>query len=175
MSFSFRSVFLLLGSAGVLSVGDASAQRLSQQGTVSQAVNETEITIAYSRPVARGRTLFGGIIAWDRIWNPGADTATAITFSTPVTVAGEAVPAGTYTIWLQPGRARWTFILSRAHGIFHDPYPGESQDALRLRVATTTAAHMEAMAFYFPVVGPRQTTLRFHWGTTALDLPITVP
>lgn len=172
---SSRLSLLLLGLAGVLPPGAASAQRLSQHGTVSQTVNETEITIVYNRPVARGRTLFGGIIAWDRIWNPGADTATAITFSTPVTVAGESVPAGTYTIWLQPGRARWNFILSRAHGIFHDPYPGEAQDALRLRVATTTAEHMETMAFYFPVVGPRQATLRFHWGTTALDIPLAVP
>ena len=33
----------------------------SQSGSVSQTVANTEITITYDRPVARGRELFGGL------------------------------------------------------------------------------------------------------------------
>lgn len=51
----------------------------------------TDISIAYHRPVARGRTLFGGVVRWGRVWNPGADSATVVTFSKNVVVEG--VPA----------------------------------------------------------------------------------
>ena len=60
--------------------------RASQHGTVSQTVNETTISVDYDRPVARGRELYGGIIDWDVVWTPGANRATWIEFSTPVTV-----------------------------------------------------------------------------------------
>ena len=55
----------------------------SQSGSVSQTVATTEITIVYDRPVARGRELFGGIVAYGEIWNPGANDATKATFSSP--------------------------------------------------------------------------------------------
>jgi hypothetical protein len=33
---------------------------------------------------------------------------------------------------------------------------------------------MEVLAFYFPVVGPYETTLRLHWGDLVLPLSIEV-
>ena len=45
----------------------------SQRGTVTQNVAFTEISVAYGRPVARGRALFGALVPWDKIWHPGAD------------------------------------------------------------------------------------------------------
>ena len=48
----------------------------SQRGTVSQKIANTDITITYGRPVARGRTLFGSLVPYGRMWHPGADAAT---------------------------------------------------------------------------------------------------
>lgn len=148
--------------------------RRSQHGSVSQTVNSTEISLRYNRPVARGRTLFGGVVRYGRLWNPGADSATQIEFSRDVEVAGEPLPAGAYTLWAIPDTAAWTIIFSTATDVWHVPYPGEQRDALRLEVAPTTGDHMETLAFYFPVVGPSSATLRLHWGTTVIDLPIEV-
>src|SRR5262249_4709747 len=50
----------------------------SQAAAVSQRIANTEITVTYSRPVARGRDLFGALVPYDQVWNPGADQATAI-------------------------------------------------------------------------------------------------
>ena len=50
--------------------------KASQSGSVSQTVANTEIVVTYDRPVARGRELFGGIVAYGEIWNPGANDAT---------------------------------------------------------------------------------------------------
>ena len=60
----------------------------SQSGSVSQTVANTEITVTYDRPVARGRELFGGIVPYGEIWNPGANDATAIALSRAITING---------------------------------------------------------------------------------------
>jgi hypothetical protein len=164
---------LALGAAAIGAPRDAAGQnRRSQHGTVGQRIGETEVSIIYNRPVARGRTLYGGIVGWGRTWNPGADSATTIAFGTDVQVNGEPLAAGRYTLWVIPEeREPWTVIFSRATGIWHTPYPA-GQDALRLRVTPTTGEHMETLAFYFPVVEGTEATLRLHWGTTVVPLTI---
>jgi hypothetical protein len=148
----------------------------SQHGTVSQRVGYTDIAIAYNRPVARGRVLFGGVVRWGRVWNPGADSATVVTFSKDVLVEGKPVAAGSYSLWMipQPEPEPWTVIFSRAAHVFHTPYPGEEYDALRIAIRPEAGEHMEVLAFYFPVVAPDSAVLRMHWGRTVVPLRIRV-
>jgi hypothetical protein len=146
---------------------------LSQQATVTQMVAGTRIEIRYSRPVARGRELFGKLVPWGKVWCPGADTATTISVSTPVRVSGEPLAAGTYSVWAIPEPDVWTVIFSRAQPVFHVPYP-EGRDALRIRVPARHGPHMETLAFYFPVVDGKDATLYLHWGTTIVPLDVHV-
>ena len=148
----------------------------SQHGSVSQRVGFTDISIEYNRPVARGRTLFGehGVVKWGEVWHPGADSATTVTLSGDVLVEGHALPAGTYTLWTIPRAApeAWTIIFSRASHVFHFPYPGAEQDALRVEATPETGSHMDALAYYFPVVAADSTILRLHWGETVVPIHI---
>ena len=146
----------------------------SQHGSITQRVGITDIAISYNRPVARGRELFGagGIIRWGRVWHPGADSATTIAFSRDVSIAGKDLAAGRYTLWTIPAESPhpWTVIFSRALGVWHTPYPGESSDVLRVTATPEQGAHMEALAYYFPVVTPDSALLRLHWGTTIVPI-----
>lgn len=143
----------------------------SQHATLSQTVSGTDVTIEYNRPVARGRVLFGGIVPWGKEWNPGADSATRIRFSTEVILNGKTLAAGEYSIWAVPDSAVWTIIFSRAAHVYHIPYPA-GQDALRIRVAPRLGAHMETLALYFPVVDGTTGVLNLHWGTTIVPLTV---
>ena len=147
---------------------------LSQHGSVSQSIAGTQITIDYNRPVARGRTLFGGVVPWGKIWCPGADSATRLTVTRPIQVNGATLPAGAYSIWAIPDTAHWTVIFSRAAHVFHIPYP-EGQDALRVTTAPRPAPHMETLAFYFPMVDSTRAELVLHWGETEVPLSIVAP
>ncbi len=167
---------MLLGAVVVAGAGPLGAQAVpfSQHGSVTQRVGITDIGIEYNRPVARGRTLFGdrGVVKWNEIWHPGADSATTITFSRGVTVDGHPLAAGAYTLWTIPRPDRWTIIFSRAVHVFHIPYPGAAQDALRFDVTPETGAPMETLAYYFPVVAPDSAVLRLHWGETVVPMTI---
>jgi hypothetical protein len=152
----------------------AQAPKPSQHGTVSQRIASTTITLSYNRPVARGRELFGHLVPYGRVWCPCADDATTIETSTDVTIEGETLPAGTYSVWTEPQPDQWTVIFNRNARAWHTRYPA-GQDALRVRVAPRTASHMETLAFYFPVVDGRKAELVLHWGTTVVPLRIEVP
>ncbi len=105
---------------------DAQMIKWSQSGSVTQMLGDTEIEIRYSRPVARGRELFGG----------------------------QRLPAGKYSIWMIPDPESWTVIVSSATDVYHTPYP-EGEDVLRMRVEPERGMHMETLTFHFPVVdGP---------------------
>ena len=146
-----------------------------QSGSVSQTIATTQITITYDRPVARGRQLFGGIVAYGQIWNPGANDATKASFSHPVTVNGMSLPAGAYSLWAIPDPEEWTVIFNRAADVYHEPYPGEEHEELRLTVKPVVGQHMETLAFYFPAVEKKDAELRLHWGETIVPLAISVP
>ena len=70
----------------------------SQRGSVTQMVAFTNIAVTYGRPVARGRALFGALVPWDSVWQPGADSATRIVFSRDVAVEGKTLHAGEYSL-----------------------------------------------------------------------------
>jgi hypothetical protein len=171
---SVASALVLLGALAT----PASAQpAASQHGTVSQTINTTVVTVEYDRPSARGRELFGGdegIVVYDALWTPGANRATTLELSRDARVAGVEVPAGRYSVWTIPSAGRWTLILNRVWDTHHGIYPGEEEDVLRVQVVPERWQHMETLAFYFPVVGAFEATLRMHWGEVAVPIPIEV-
>ena len=182
-SVPFRSTLVAVMLALPLLIASPSSSAaqdypFSQRARVDQTVAFTDISVVYGRPVARGRTLFGdsALVKWDAIWHPGADSATRVSFSHDVTVEGRDVKAGEYSVWLIPrAKAPWTFILSHAAHVFHQPYPGEASDAYRFEVTPERGAHMETLAFYFPVVLRDEAVLRVHWGEMVVPVRIKAP
>ena len=156
---------------------DTQAQvRASERGTVSQVIDGTTISVEYSRPVARGRELFGAgaVVSWNHKWTPGANWATTLETDRDIQVNGQAVPQGKYSVWMVPGPEEWTVILSRQARAFHTQPPADSTTQARFVVKPSRGAHMEALAWYFPVIAPHNATLRMHWGALMIPLHVTV-
>ena len=153
--------------------GSSSAQtiRPSQLGTVSQSVADAQIEIRYRRPVARGRDLFGALVPWARVWSPSSDTAAVFSTTTALSINGQALPAGKYSLWAIPDSTNWTIIFTTTVPTFHTRYR-DGSDALRVQAAPTTGDHMETLAFYFPMVNADSAQLVLHWGKTIVPLAI---
>jgi hypothetical protein len=147
--------------------------RKSQPARLSQRLGAAAVTVVYNRPVARGRELFGALVPYGEIWNPGADEATRIELSQDTEVEGRRLPAGTYSLWAAPGPQEWTLIFSRAWDVPHTPYP-EGEDQLRVRVRPQRGSHMESLGFYFPVADADSARLHLHWGETVVPLRLRV-
>lgn len=107
-----KIVFALL----LLASMQVSAQALkvpvtSPLQTVKQQFALSDISVEYSRPGARSRTIFGIVVPFGKIWRTGANGSTKITFGDDVTIEGKAVKAGTYALYTIPNANEWTFML----------------------------------------------------------------
>ena len=78
---------------------------------ITQTVGLTDITVEYSRPSMKGRTIFGGLVPYGEMWRTGANKNTMVTFSAPVSIAGKDLKAGSYAIFTTPGKIEWEIIF----------------------------------------------------------------
>lgn len=79
--------------------------------TIKQAFALSEISIDYSRPSAKGRTIYGDLVPFGKIWRTGANNSTKITFGEDVKVEGLDVKAGTYAIYSIPNKDSWEIMF----------------------------------------------------------------
>mgnify|MGYP000235813457 CR=1 FL=1 len=78
---------------------------------MEQKVGLTDVTLEYSRPSMRGRTIFGDLVPFDKMWRTGANKNTIVTFSSDVKIGGKDVKAGSYAIYTLPGKTSWDVIF----------------------------------------------------------------
>ncbi len=83
----------------------------SPMQTLKQGFALTDISIEYYRPSAKGRTVFGDVVPFGKIWRTGANGATKMTFGENVKIQGKDVPAGTYAIYTIPNKDNWEVLI----------------------------------------------------------------
>ena len=79
--------------------------------TLTQVVGLTDITIDYSRPSAKGRTIFGDLVPFGKLWRTGANSNTTITFSDDVVIKGTTLKKGKYALYTTPKADMWEVIF----------------------------------------------------------------
>lgn len=148
--------------------------RPSPFATVTQMIGVTKAEVVYSRPSVRGRTIWGGLVPYDKVWRTGANDVTKISFDTDVTVDGRTLAAGSYGLFTIPGKTEWTVIFNRrTTGSPFDYAP--DKDALRVTVKpAATADSGELFTISFPAVSANGATLQLAWEKLELSLAIGV-
>ena len=146
------NIFLIAIALMISACSESNSQnaRVSPLASVSQTIGEaTEITIQYSRPGVKGRTIWGDLVKYGDVWRTGANEATAISFSQDVVVEGQALPAGRYSFHTIPGKDSWTLIFNKQAEQWGSYNYNPEMDALRLTVTPERGAAQEWMGFSF--------------------------
>ncbi len=131
---------LTLALAGCLFSGAAFAQQLkvpapSPMQTIDQAFALSNIKVEYSRPSAKGRTIYGDVVPFGKVWRTGANGSTKITFGEDVTIEGKPLAAGTYSLYTIPAKDRWEILFSKNLNLGGDVANyNTSEEALRVTV-----------------------------------------
>src|SRR5215470_16926395 len=146
----------------------------SPHATVSQRVGLTDITIDYHRPAVQKRKIWGGLVPYDEVWRAGANENTTITFSTPVTVGGKQLAAGTYGLHMIPTTSKWTIALSNVATAWGSFTYDEKEDAVRLTATPTPAELEESLEYRFENPTETSTTVVLQWEKLQISFPITV-
>jgi hypothetical protein len=179
---TFRSLSLAAAIATTL-VCTASAQKTVQTKvgdggsphvTTSWTINGANISIAYGRPYLKGRPESTMMPAGEP-WRTGADEATVITSDKPLRFGTIALPAGSHTIFTEPGAGSWKLILGKLDkaGQWGTPYLPELEIGRVPMKLSKTAAPVEQVTYSIDNVGATH-VLRIEWGTKSATIPFTI-
>ena len=157
--------------------GQVSTPAPSPAAKVKQVVGLTDVTLEYSRPSMKGRTIFGDLVPFDKLWRTGANARTKITFGDDVKIGDQDVKAGTYAIFTKPGTSSWeVFFYTDAGG------GGTPQEWDESKVAAKTTAEVYTMpmdvqtfTMTFDDLHNNGATLGMLWEKTYVGVPFTVP
>lgn len=144
--------------------------------TLKQRVGLTDITVVYSRPSVKGRSIFGGIVPFGQVWRTGANQATKITFSTPVKLEGNEIPAGTYSLFTIPGEQEWTIIISKNVNQWGAFQYTNKDDLVRFPVTPVSLrdTSVETLAFEFNRIRDESALFELVWDKTVVPIRLTV-
>jgi hypothetical protein len=169
------ALLLLLGAVAPAAAQERGNEeaRTSPNAAVSQTIGTTEVRITYGRPQVNDRTIFGGLVPYGEVWRTGANEATTFSVSSDVTIAGEPLSAGTYSLYTIPGPDTWTIIFNNTANQWGTNYD-ESKDALRVEVSPQSGSMREMMTFLFTKVTDTSGTCVLHWADTRVPFEIEV-
>ena len=132
------------------------------------------LRITYSRPRANGRTLFGELVPYGKVWRTGADEAPELRVYQDVRIDGQTLREGTYSLFTIPNQDSWTIIINTDLDYWGAYSYDESQDVMRVPAPVSPLKQpVEAFSIQFEEDGD-DALMHFAWGTTVATLPIEI-
>jgi Protein of unknown function (DUF2911) len=165
------------------------SRRPSPMGMARTTVGDAYVRVVYSRPYKRGRNnIFGtkesgAVVPFGERWRTGANEATEITVTRDVLVAGQKLPAGTYSLSTTPGPDTWKVHFNSrlgldGLGIFANdtltPVDLAPTDVLVVSVPVSQLAEdqeVDQLTFEFRKAG-MGTEMVLRWIRTEVSVPI---
>jgi len=178
---TFRSGLTALTWCVISAAASASAQSAgpelpqpSPKARVEQRVGLTDFSIDYSSPAVKGRTIWGGVVPYDKPWRTGANAATSLRASRDFVFAGKPVPAGQYALYTIPGKTTWTVALSSQTDAWGNEGYDPKRDVARASIKPSPAPARERLSFSFDNTTDTNTQLSLEWEKLRVAVPISV-
>ena len=201
--FTFAIVLISICAAPYVSAQQPPLQikpiRPSQKASVMQTVGVTDITITYSRPPVKGRTIFADapatmearakgeatldnqnerkpgepIVPYNHVWRAGANEATMFQITDDVLINGQPLKAGTYSMHAIPGKEEWTIIFNSDAGQWGSFSYDDKKDVLRVKTKPQRVSdNQEWLTYSFDPVADSSATVNLRW--EKVRVPFTV-
>jgi len=138
-------------------------------------VDGSDVTIDFGSPYVKGRTIWGELVPYNKVWRAGANETTKLVLADDMKIEGQELKAGTYGLLVEPKtEGNWTVIINTAwdydkHGIWGSNGYKEENDVFRLEVTPTFVEELqESLTFSI-----EEGKLLFSWEYARFELNIT--
>ena len=171
-----KKIILLAACAGIFCFAQAQLKTPapSPGQYIKQDFGLSSVEVSYSRPAVKGRTIFGDLVPWNKVWRTGANAATTITFGDEVTFGGQKISAGKYGLLTIPNPTEWTVILTKQLDVTSPAAYKQDQDVARVKVTVDDLPFsLESFLISFNAVRPSSMELLIGWDQTIVRIPIT--
>ena len=153
--------------------GQIKTPQPSQTATITQKVGVSNISVEYSRPGAKGREIFGGLVSYGKMWRTGANKATKITFNENCVFGGAKVKKGSYSLFTIPGEKEWTVVLNKNTELWGvGEYDEENQVCSIVAKAIDTKDFTESFTIDFGTFQSFSAIMSLKWANTKIDIKI---
>jgi tetratricopeptide (TPR) repeat protein len=171
----------------------------SPKASVTQTIGVTDVTISYSRPAIKGRTIFADappemegrakgeatldnqnerkagepIVPYNHVWRAGANDATVFLVTDDVLVNGQPLKAGSYSLSAIPSKDDWTIIFNADYGQWGAFAYDSKKDVLRVKAKSQAGpSSQESLSYTFDPVTANTATVNLRW--EKVNVPFTV-
>lgn len=187
MKYRFFLFAIILAIFSLNVFGQITFPRASQRSSLAQTLGDTEISVIYNRPNAKGRTIWGCqtadvipkggvdypcLVPNGQVWRTGANEATTFEISNDVTINNQKLPKGKYSLHTIPNNDEWTVIFNKKWDQWGSFSYDEKQDALRIKVKPVAGENMETMTIGIEDVSDKTAQVVIAW--EKLRVPFTV-
>lgn len=137
-------------------------------------IGNTHVHIDYAAPGMRGRQIFGGLVAYNEVWTPGAHKATTIEFYEEVMVEGQRIPKGKYGLFTIPGKDKWTVMINKNNDMHLADDYSESDDVVRFKVTPEKLQEpVEQLTFEINPSEGKQGEILLKWADVSIPFTVT--
>ena len=146
----------------------------SPAASFEQEVGSAKIKITYSRPLVRGRKIFGELVPFDKLWRTGASDCTVITTSEDISFGNNVLKAGSYSIFSIPSINEWTIIVNSDTTLHGETGYDEKKDIMRFKVPLEKSPNFyETFTIELNDINSKgEAFLKILWENTMVKIPV---
>lgn len=174
-----KKLFLvaIFALSGLAITAQVKTPQASPSSKVEQVVGLTTIEVNYSRPSAKGRTVFGELVPYGSNWRTGANANTTVTFSENVKIEGKDLAKGTYALYTTPKADSWDVIFYKSTNNWGLPETWNEADvAVRVSVKPESSNRLiETFTIAIDNITNDNAVLSIQWEKTVVPVKIEVP
>jgi hypothetical protein len=146
----------------------------SPKARVEQRVGITDLSIDYSSPGVKGRKIWGEVVPYDKVWRAGANAPTKLTVSRDFTFGTTAVKAGSYAVYMTPGKKTWTVALNSDLNANQETHDDKNDVARAIVTPVALPAVRERLIYLFSDTQDDRTTIELEWERVRIRVPIAI-
>ncbi|MBS1950934.1 MAG: hypothetical protein OJF59_000008 [Cytophagales bacterium] len=148
--------------------------RLSPLAVVSARYKNAYLKIVYSQPQKNGREIFGKLVPYGQVWRLGANEATEMTCTHDISVSGNTLKAGTYSLFAIPEKEKWTLIINGDQGLWGSYNYNPKTDVVRIDLPVSTLPNGTVCEPFTIKINQKTDTAEIviMWDQTQVNLPV---
>jgi hypothetical protein len=146
----------------------------SPKARVEQRVGVTDVSIDYSSPGVKARKIWGDVVPYDKVWRAGANAPTKLTVSRDFTFGGTAVKAGSYSLFVTPGKKTWTVALNTDLAATQDSHDDKNDVAKVAVQPAALPALRERLIYLFSDTQDDRANLDLEWERVRIRVAIAI-
>ncbi|RAV99559.1 DUF2911 domain-containing protein [Pseudochryseolinea flava] len=151
---------------------EVSAIRPSPLAIASMKYKDAYVKIVYSQPRKKGRSVFGGLVPYGKVWRTGANEATEITITKDITVNSILLRAGNYSLFTIPNKEKWTVIINSELGLWGAYNYNQKLDVIRFDVPVQKTTNTSEAFSIICEAKNNVADILISWDDVQLSIPV---